>query len=378
MISISSFDSIDEIDSDAWEKVVGDDYLLSYNYLKHIEKTMTRNFVYHYLLVEDGKLPIAAVVLFEMRLDIATLLNDGSLKNFINRSRKVFHKAFTINTMFIGSPPSTGNFGISISEQCENNDDVIRMIINVIRSIAQKRHIKMILYKEIPEYFKKRYGNIFEEYGYCIGYDMPNNVLDICWESDEDYLIAMRSKSRQAIVRSSEKLKKDDISFGVMKNYGNIYTDAEYRMYLEVLHKSDNIFETLTKEYFSEFESSYEMDSSLLYISNRNKIIGYFLTCDVSSDTISALFAGINYDNNHDYDTYFNLFHQVIIYAIERKKKRIIFGQNTYEVKQRLGCTTEELYIAFAYKNKMIQGVLAKFSKYLLPKTEINARRVFK
>ncbi len=378
MISIRSYNSIDEVDSAAWDNAVGDDFLLSYNYLKHIETTMSVNFVYHYLLAYDDALSAAAVVLFEMRLDIATLLNDGIAKKSINAVRKIFGRAFTVKTLFVGSPPSTGNFGIAISEKCDNKDDVIKNIIETVSSIAKKRHIKMVLYKEMPEFFKLRYGNILEKHGYCIGYDMPNNVFDIRWDSDTDYLNAMRSKSRQAIIRSSEKLLRDNISYGAMKNYSDLYTDKEYQMYLDVLHRSDNIFEVLTKDYFSEFDSLIEMSPCLVHISDGNSILGYFLTCDISSDTVSALFAGIDYSHNHDLDTYFNLFHQVVIYAIERKKRRILFGQNTYEVKQRFGCTTEELYIAFAYRNRLLQTVLAKLSGYLLPKTEISARRVFK
>lgn len=378
MISTNCYNSIEEIDASEWGKAVKDDYLLSYQYLKHVEKTMSDSIKYRYLLTVEDHVPVAAVVLFEMRLDIATLLEEGKTKAIISKTRKILKKAFTVKALFVGSPPSTGNFGINISDKCVDSDQVIKNIIDTVNSIAKKMHIKMILYKEMGAKFKQQYGHIFEKKGCCFGYDMPNNILDIRWNSDEEYLDSMRSKSRQAIIRSNEKLEKSGISFGVINNISNVYSNKEYQMYLDVLHKSNNIFETLSKEYFSNFNNAYMLDPCLICIMKDEQIIGYFLTCNVSETDVSALFAGIDYQYNHDYDTYFNLFHQVIIYAIEHKKRRIVFGQNTYEVKQRLGCVTEDLYIAFSYKNRLIHKVLSRYSSYLLPKIEINTRRVFK
>lgn len=378
MISISSFDSVDEINPAEWETAVGGDYLLSCPYLGHIERTMQEGIRYHYFLVYEDSSPVAAAALFEMRLDLATLLGNGTGKKLIGGVRKIFRKAFTVKTLFIGSPPSTGNFGIAVSDRCKNPEAVVENLISAIRMIARTRHINMVLYKEMGEAFHQRYGQIFKDNGCCFGYDMPNNVLDIRWSSDAEYLDAMRSKSRYAVVRSHEKLAQEDVTFGVLTDIKHVYHDKEYSMYLDVLHKSDNIFETLTKTYFSEFSDVEGMAPCLVYIKKNDDIIGYFLTCDIAKDTVSALFAGIDYRYNHDCDTYFNLFHQVILYAMERGRRRIVFGQNTYEVKQRLGCTTEEMYIAFSYRNKLIQALLEGLSPYLLPKTEIRPRRTFK
>lgn len=378
MILTNCYDSIGEIDASEWEKAVKDDYLLSYQYLRHVEKTMSDSIRYRYLLTVENSFPVAAAVLFEMRLDIATLLEKGRIKSIISGTRKVLKRAFTVKTLFVGSPPSTGNFGINISDECADSEQVINNIIDTVNSIAEKSHIRMILYKEMGAGFRQRYGHIFEKRGVCFGYDMPNNILDIRWDSDKEYLDSMRSKSRQAIIRSSEKLGKEGISSCIINNIGSVYSNKEYHMYLDVLHKSDNIFETLSKEYFSDFDNAHMLDPCLICIMKDEKIIGYFLTCNVSENSVSALFAGIDYRYNHDYDTYFNLFHQVIIYAVEHKKNRIVFGQNTYEVKQRLGCVTEDLYIAFYYRNRLIHKVLSRYSSYLMPKTEINTRRVFK
>lgn len=377
MTCVKWFDRIGDVEAALWDKAAGDDYLLSHGYLSHVEATMNEGFDYKYVCVFQDEELAAAAALFSMRLKLDTLLEKGRLKSAIEGARRIWDKAFTMDTLIIGSPPSAGNFGIGLRPGCRD-EEAVEALTEAITKKAREEGRKLVMYKEVPESFYGKYGSILEAGGYAFGFDMPGNVFEIKWEDDEQYLSALRGKSRQAIRKSHRKLRQEGIQVEVVRDLRGTFGSEEYAMYRKVLARSDNILETLTPEYFSHMEDLKNMDPCLVSILKDRRIIGYFLVCDAGKDAVTALFAGIDYQWNSSYDTYFNLFHQVLLYSMERKKRLIYFGQNTYEVKQRMGCKRQELYIGFRYRGRLLNRILKRFSRLLMPEIVIEERRVFK
>lgn len=377
MLKAKIYNSIYDIESTEWDSIIGDDYLLKHSYLVHVERSLCTEYSYKYLGIYIDDEIVLATPLFTIDLDLGVMLEKGIVKSFIHKIRKIFKKAFYIKALVVGSPPSIGNFGVAIKKE-KVTVEVMRYFLKNVKKIMKSQKRDMVLLKEIPEKFYEEYKYLMETEQFNIGWDMPNNYINVAWMSDEEYLKTLRKKYRQSIKTSHKKLFKDDIKVNVEKRTDVCIGNTEYEMFLNVLYKSEYIFEVLSYEYFREFVTVKELNSCIIAIKKGRKIIGYFLVCDTKKNEISALFAGLDYKWNHEYDVYFNLFHQVILYAISSGKKRISFGQNTYEVKQRMGCKIEELYIGFYHKNFMLNKIMGKFINIILPRTEIKEKKVLK
>lgn len=366
-----------DMDKAEWDSVCGRDYFLSYDYLLHVERSMRESYRYAYVLVRRHGESVLGAPLFYMDICADTLLDPGRMKTAAERIRRILPSAFRIRSLVVGSPPSIGNFGIAEKGgNCYPAE--MAALARTLTELRDKGGAKLVLYKEMPEAFRTRYKEVWEEEGLIFGFDMPNNWFDVRWHTDEEYLAAMRGKSRQAIRKSAGKLSAKGVCVKRLTDTQKALGMREYEMYHTVLMKSDHIFEVLTKEYFSDICCLSRMDPCLVAIMKDDQIMGYFLVCDSAKDEIAAMFAGIDYRFNNDYDVYFNLFHEVIIYAMSTGKKRICFGQNTYEVKQRMGCRIEELYIGLTHRSRLLNRILARLSAALLPRIEISGRRVFK
>jgi predicted N-acyltransferase len=377
MISVKIVNSILEVDQKEWNEVCKNDYFMSVEYLYHVEQTMVDGYKYWYICIYKNDLLVLVASLFSMGIQLDTLLEKGLVKKLISSVRKIFRHLFMVQSLIVGSPPSVGNFGVSVKDG-QTDKIIFDEFLKTIEIIAKKEKIQLMMIKEVPNIFVKNHYESLKQASYSIAYDLPNNILDLPWKSFDDYLLALRKKYRQTIKKSRDKLISPNIIVEEVFDIRNQYGDAEYDLYLNVLGRSETIFETLTMDYFTQFDQIEKMSTCLLSIKHNGIIIGYFLVADTSDSEIAALFAGINYDCKDRYDTYFNLFYEVITYALKNGKKRIYFGQNTYEVKQRIGCVCEELHIVLKHRNRCINHILHLIKDYLLPEKKIEPKKVLK
>ena len=371
------YSSITKVDKNEWEAVIGKNKLLSYDYLLHIERTMGREYPCRYICVYRKEEMVVVAPVFTIDIKLDTLMEEGWLRSATRRLNAVFKRAGVITALVVGSPPSSGNFGIGIKGDTSREKE-IQVMVKAIKDVSRRGKTKLIIYKEVPSQFKEDYGQILKEEGSSFGNDMPNNTLKIRWSDNEEFLASMRGKFRQAVKKSERKLMVEGIQVDMVKEISSAFGNREYDMYSEVLNKSSSVFEKLTPGYFRQMDMVKSVAPRLLTIKKDKKIIGFFLICDSGEDEISAMFAGIDYRWNRDYDVYFNLFHQTIIHAIKQGKTMISFGQNTYEVKGRIGCKVDRLYIGFCHRNRIVQALLKKFADTLLPETPVKERQVFK
>lgn len=377
MISCKIFYSLNELNQYDWDNVVKDDRFMSYDYLLHLSTSMSNGFSHRYLMVYDEKTPVAVASMFTMKLDAGTLLDNNFLKGAVQTFRKFVKKAFYIRALVVGSPPSIGNKTIIVSNFCSNKNAVMDLIISNIEDHAKAEKIKLILYKEYDQDFLHNFENSFAKYQYITGTSLPNNVLNIKWESFEPYLNSMKKKYRDSIKVSLKKID-NHISIFCDHNLYDHYTEEAYSLYVNVLDKSNTVFETLSREYFRHSTRPSQINSALISMYYDNKLIGYFLAADLSSTELGVLFAGIDYEYRKRYDTYFNLVYESIKLAMLRQKTKISFGQNSYDFKKRIGCVPEHLFVLYKHKNKLINNMLKKLNKYLFPTMKLEIKSIFK
>ena len=146
-----------------------------------------------------------------------------------------------------------------------------------------------------------------------------------------------------------------------------------YQQYLEVLKRSKGKLETLSQEFFQNLPSNFSLTS--FYLSDR--LIGWYITT-IFGGKFYFFLGGIDYTQNRQYNTYFNILLKVVKDGIENKVSEIDLGQTAEIPKLRLGGILVEKFM-LGYHSNLIMGKLLKAGKRFLEySTVVDEPHVFK
>lgn len=376
-MNVESYKSIKEISKELWNSFVNENKtFLRYEYLKNVEETSPIDYKFWYLLIKENNTIIASACLFSMPLSL-DLLCTGVIRSISIKVRKLFKKFLIIHPLIVGSPPSLGNNTVILSPDADK-DKVLALIKINVEEIAVKNQLGLIAYKEFESKDCSFMDKLSNEYNYIKVNSLPTNKLELKWNNFEDYLKALRTPYRQSINANIRRLNKGTAKTEIITNINEIFNNYHFDLYKSVLDKAEFKLEELTIDYFKRMSGIPNSQACLVSINKEGLMLGYFLVCNSEKDTLAAMFAGINYQYNRQFDIYFNLFYEVIKLAIDRNKTIIEFGQNSYQFKSRIGCRQYPLYIYLKHKNRFYNFFIKKFSDILFPKYEIKEKNAFK
>jgi len=371
------FESVNKIPENEWNELVGaENAFLRHQYLRIVEESFTSGYRFWYLVIKEKGKTVALVSLFSMPVYL-DMLSAQVIRNISKKVRKIFKKFLVINPLFVGSPPSIGNNTIIIREGA-NESNVLEVIVKEVEQIARANQLQMIVYKEFEDKDCVYMDKLTENFNYIKVNSLPTNKFIIKWSSFDEYMKALKKSYRQSISSSLRKINSEDIKVKIITGFSSIFEDYHYGLYEAVLKKAEFQLEKLTPDYFRKIATVPDNEACMVSIIKDDLILGYILVSNSGKNSISAMFAGINYDYNRQFDIYFNLSYEVVKLAIERKKEGIEFGQNSYKFKSRIGCSQYPLYIYLKHRNRLWHYIIDKLAPSLFPRMELQEKSVFK
>ncbi len=255
-----------------------------------------------------------------------TIVISYSLKLNLLNFRNIF--PLRAKVQIIGLPVSlclSGYFG---------DNDVIEKIIN------NRKGLKILLNGDSP--FK---GG---------GKTLSTFVFDNKFINFENYLNSLRSPYRRRINQALKKREK----FIIRKFSRNEFSKEHYKLYLSIMERTDNPLETLTLEFFQEYEAElYEFIDK-----QTNRTIG-FIQLKEMNNKLYFLFGGFKKEDNEEYHIYYNMLLKIIEIGIEKNIAEIEFGQTAEESKLKIGCKEKYKYLYIHHSNIIINF----FIKLLVP-----------
>jgi Tfp pilus assembly protein PilZ len=219
-------------------------------------------------------------------------------------------------------------------------------------------HIFLNLKKEEIETVKDKYA---------VGTTLSSFQFDNNFSDFDDYIKSLRSSYRRRILLA---LKKGE-NLKVEKIKNENYTSSIHEMYMQVLKRSEYPLETLSYNFFK--ESDFD-----IYVFKYNELFAAFIAIKIVEDTLYFILCGMNYKIRDEVDLYFNLLIKIIKIAIEKKVKKINFGQTSEESKCKIGSKLQKRYMLLYNKNKIINFLLKKAVKNIEYRSEVVNYRVFK
>jgi uncharacterized protein len=352
-------ESINQIDPTQWENLAGTQGYSSHGWLSAVERFPNDPVDPKYLLVfRDGYLIAAMIAEIVRNPD----RQNGVTRVLLGRGRwglNILHSCF-LPALAVGVPYGYGGHVLLAPNLAPAmRAELVRILVAGIDALGQSLGLPVWYLNVLSE--NSELCGALEASGYLHARHLPLAVLDVRWESFDDYLGELRRRSR--------KLVKD------IRRESNRCRDAGVRL-VEIedpkaVSSLDSRLINLASQtwkrhgedrfpfrpgFFSSLGTG--MGGSLLVCTatRANELVG-FASMVTEGDTAWAESLGLDYDAAGNDFTYFNLvFHWPIEAAIARGLKRIVFGRGQYALKMRRGCVLSDTLIFHKPGSSLLHG----------------------
>lgn len=375
------YDSVSMINTEHWNRIVGHgSEFLQLPFLTVLEREHPNNMHFHYAIIYNENKPVA-IAYFQV-IDFSSdsfgssqeensngdscLITDYLKKHITNHLIK---SADRINTRLLicGNAFVSGEHGFTCSPDI-NKTEAVDALADVIYRISRAEKLRgKIAAVLVKDFYSSsiEHTKEFEEYKYHDFLVEPNMVLDIQWNSFDDYLGAMSKKYRNRaknIVKKGTQIERRDFSVEdiqtnaaeILVLYNNVHLKAKFRM------------ASLTPAYFAEMKKILGEKFHFVGYYFDSKMVGFRSTFILERD-IEAHFIGIDYSLNKELELYQNILCDYVKEALRNNAKRLFLGRTASEIKSTLGAEALELTCYIRHRNPLSNRIIKPFVDYLKP-----------
>ena len=344
--------SISEIDQKEWEGI----YPFTpegYGYLKTSEETLREQFKFYYVSIYDeGRLAFASSI-FVLDYPLETTM-EGLFKNAVSAIRRAAPGLFALRAVICGSPTCEGRIGIRDEGRWE---EMVKILVREMESIAAKERASIIAFKEFPEGYDAPLQPLkamrFHKFR-----ALPYVKLKLPFKSFEEYLNSLSRKTRADLRR---KYKKVDglvkIEMEVRNNLSGLLDEA-YKLYTANLDRADMTFENITKDYFRKMPENAPDQTKFFTWRIDGRLVAFSL-CLHSGDLMTGEYLGFDYSVAYQYHLYFIAFRDKISWCINNGIRRYETGALNYDPKKRLGYRFIPQFVYAKHKNGIANRLLS-------------------
>jgi hypothetical protein len=204
--------------------------------------------------------------------------------------------------------------------------------------------------------------------GFAQGHYLPVCIIDLKWDTFEEYMDSLRSGYRYRYKKALKKGAK--IEYEILADNNN-FTQEMYTLYEQVFNHAEYSLEKLSLEFFKN-------DISKIICMKIDGKSEAMIQIIENKDTLIFEFGGFNYKMATQYDLYHNMLLYMMKYAIDNGFKRVHYGQTAYDAKMKLGCNLYEKFFLLSHNNKFINYLIHKFTGFLEYKADDWSFSVFK
>lgn len=198
---------------------------------------------------------------------------------------------------------------------------------------------------------------------------LPNVEMLLMAKSWEDYIHSLRSAYRRRLYRITEhfkeiKTKKTDCQY---------FNADHYRLYLEIMKRTPNKLEILSKSFFQNLLSPFQLTTYY----KENQMLCWHITCQ-DDRRFYFFFGGHDYQLMEKYDSYFNNLFGVLKGAIAQNCNYLDLGQTAEIPKMRIGGQLMPKQLFLYHRNGMVRWLIKKLRYFIGYQGVFPAVRVFK
>jgi hypothetical protein len=351
-----------DIDQPTWQAAYGGSHK-DFNYYDLIERTITGDFIYRYLVLRDSDhkpLLLQPLILVDQDLAVSARFALVWMIEMIRRWRPRFLRAFLLMAGCLVGEAEPGMIAPATLEQ------VAPLLAAALRAFARSQGISLMTVKDLPATLRNKMS-VFLQEGYTRIPGFPPLQLPLDFSTFDEYMRTRLSrvtrKSLRRKLRNSSR-QRPPLTVEVLEDCSQVI-DEIYPLYLSVVRRSPVDFEVFTREYF--VEAGRRMPGRFRYFIWRHegKAVA-FCFCTIWNDTIYDNDIGLDYDVAHDLNLYYVTFRDLISWALKQGLKSYRCAPFNYDPKLHLRLCLQpvDLYVRHhsPVMNALIRLVAPLFS----------------
>jgi hypothetical protein len=375
------YDSVSMINTEHWNQIVkyGSEFL-QIPFLTVLEIERPENMHFHYAIIYSDNKPVALAYFqvidfssdsFGKLLDINSeefsCLITSYLKKHVTNHIKRNADRINMRLLICVNAYISGEHGLAALPDV-NKKEIMDALADVIYRIGRAEKLRgKIAAILVKDFYSEsiKYAKELEEYKYHDFLVEPNMIVDVNWNTFDEYLNAMSKKYRnraKGIVKKGQELERksftsEDIlenSKIIQKLYNNVHFKAKFRM------------ASLNVSYFIALKKALGVKFNFIAYYYDSKLVG-FRTSFILKDSLEAHFIGLDYTVNKELEVYQNILYDYIKETIDADKRRLFLGRTASEIKSTVGAEAYELTCYIRHRNPLSNRIIKPFIDYLRP-----------
>lgn len=323
---IKTTSSIHDIDSETWDRLNAGRPFQSHRWYVYGESVMADCIPTYILVYEEDKL-IARAAFW--------LIENEPLPIESKTIRRALQAYLRRHPLLICRSPLANLSGLILPENKANT--CLRLITDEAKTVLKRLKGSFLLFD-----FMETEKEVWPEDFVPHEVSDPGTIMEITWESFEDYMASGNKKDRQHYKRVLRQASELDLKLTLHKEVQNIEEAMPLIRSVEQKHNSAENFWIRGM-----LENIKKIDASWYEVRQKERLVGCGLLCE-DSGTLMATSLGLSGDVPF---VYFLLVYATLHEGFEHQAKAIRMGSGAYKVKQRLGFELENNNFAVVWLN---------------------------
>jgi predicted N-acyltransferase len=319
---------------------------------------------------DDPDVAVAACPGYFYDLDIPTV-RAPQLTGLVNQIRRLWPNFMYARTYELGSPtPLTNPF--LVADPRLRPTAVPQLIEAGVRTASAEGADFMLV-----QNFARKWGPAGEELGrrgFAAVPIPPTAVVNIVYDSFEEYLGAMRAQYR----RRAQKTLKQSSSLRIehLRDFAG-EADELARLWRAIYERAREVRREILPPAFFRKVSDLPEASVLLARRDDGSIAAFALLLD-DERWLSFIQCGFEAAAGRDEGAYFRLLYEIVRLGIEAGYEQVDLGITTLTPKLDVGAVPVPLFAWLKHRNPVLQRIIRALAQGRLSPPEVAARRVFK
>lgn len=352
-----------DVDRDLWAETFGDQ-AKDFSYYKLIERTMSRGFLYRYLVLAapNGK-PCALQPLILVDQDLSLSLGDRA-RRWLSFLRGFFPRLLRSRMLMAGCLVGNGHLGVLPGFRRRK---AVSLLAEALFSYAAIEGISFLTIKDFPAEQRSEMQPLVDA-GFTRLDGFPPLKMELTFDSFEEYLSERLSKiTRKGLRRKFRAAAnaRPPITLEVRNNCRSVI-DEIYPLYLAVARRSEIEFEVFSREYFLDASLTIPERCRFFIWRQDGKAIA-FSYCTVWNGTIFDHDIGLDYSVAHDLHLYYLSFRDILEWAFRRGYRSYRTSPFNYDPKMHLRLELEPVDLFVRHRSRFFNLLLRWFAPHFSP-----------
>lgn len=349
-LNLEVFNSISQLDKDAWNRLMGGKSIFDYDGLLFLENTFTQNqkdehnWKFIYIIIRDDSGSVVLTTYLTLSLWKEDMLAPAAVSKNLETRRKDDPYYLSSKVLSIGSLFTEGD-QLYYDKNHQDWNEALTLLFRKLEELDSELKPSMVVLRDFEDN-DEEFKNLVLKKGY-IKIDLPESCVleDLSWKDKEGYINSLSAKSRRNFRKDIEPYI-DLFDVSVQETASEEEIRYFHQLYLNVWKKNFDLntfsFSTEVIKHISEHPNwefiVLKLKEKFREKEDNSPVAVMFSYKNLNTSYVPA-FIGMDYDYLTKYGIYRQMLFRTIIRAHDLGFRKVDFGLSASFEKKKVGAT---------------------------------------